>query len=74
VTSEPEPQHVTEARRVIREWELRNGHATYVDCIVGRWADYQAACDDCDWRGTERVIRQAAQVDASVHSRQTRPT
>lgn len=81
-----EPAHVQEARRVIREWELRNGHDAYVVCLDGGWKGYQAACWDCDWRGPEHLhgVQQLgtersrshkgdARREAAQHRLETRP-
>lgn len=76
-----EPQHVQDARRVIREWELRDGHHVYVASIAG---GYRAACDTCDWRGemrlptkwaddTWRVSKRFARADAEAHRQATIP-
>lgn len=53
--SEPEPEHVQEARRVIREYELRNGHETCVACLGSGYVGYQARCWDCEWVGAEHL-------------------
>ena len=78
--SEPEPTHVQEARRIIREWELRNGHDSYAECLGGGHVGYQARCWDCGWRGPEhlrgdepmgtdesRAHKTNARLDASAH-------
>lgn len=81
-----EPAHVVEARRVIRDWELRNGHATYVECLDGGHRGYRAACSDCEWRGHEhlrgdelmgteasRAHKIHAKEEAWAHTCSTRP-
>jgi len=84
--TEPEPQHVQDARQVIREWQQRNGHDSYVDCLGSGWRGYQAACHDCGWRGPEhlrgdeemgtdesRVHKSNARQDAAHHRVATMP-
>lgn len=82
-----EPAEVKAARQTIREWELRDGHTSYVDCLDGGYRGYQAACWDCDWRGPEhlrtpgedmntphsRSHKIAAKQDAAEHRRLTTP-
>ena len=81
-----EPLSVREARRKIAEWEARNGHDSYVDCLNGGFKGYQAACWDCDWRGPEhlrgdeemdtpesRAHKRNARADAADHQLATRP-
>lgn len=43
------------ARATIRAWEARFGHDSYVDCLDGGYAGYQARCWDCDWEGPEHL-------------------
>lgn len=84
-----EPTQVQEARRIIREWELRDGHGAYVAPLDGGWRGYQAGCWDCDWRGPEhlhgpearampgtaegRAHKRLAQQEAAAHREATRP-
>lgn len=85
MNDELEPAHVQEARRVIREWEQRDGHDAYVECLDGGFAGYQAVCSDCDWKGDEhlrgaeeigtdesRAHKIAARHEAAAHRRDTR--
>jgi hypothetical protein len=80
------PAEVAEARRVLRAWELRNGHASYVECLDGGYRGYQARCWDCDWQGPEhlrgsetigtpdsRVHKREARADAAAHQGDTTP-
>jgi hypothetical protein len=82
-----EPPEVQEARRLIREWELRHGHDSYVDPLHSGLDGYQAACWDCDWRGPEhlrgdeemgtpesRRHKALARKEAAQHREATRPT
>lgn len=81
-----EPLSVREARRKIAEWEARNGHDSYVDCLNGGYKGYQTACWDCDWRGPEhlrgdeemdtpesRAHKRNARADAADHRQATQP-
>lgn len=76
-----------EARRTIRRWELRNGHASFANPLDGGYRGYQAQCWDCDWQGTEylrgdeemgteesRVHKRNAVREARQHARDTKPT
>lgn len=81
-----EPQHVQDARQLLRDWRLRNGHESYADCLDGGYRGYQAACWDCDWRGTvylrgdeemgteeSRAHKRNARREAAEHQRDTLP-
>ncbi len=81
-----EPEHVREARHVLREWELRDGHAAYAFPLGGGYRGYQARCHDCDWCGTEflrgdeemgtdesRRHKRNARAEAEQHRTATRP-
>lgn len=81
-----EPEAVREAREVLREWELRDGHDAYANTLEGGWRGYQAACWDCDWTGPEylrgdeqmgtpesRVHKNNARRDAAQHREDTKP-
>lgn len=81
-----EPIEVRVARETIRRWELRNGHASYVECLDGGHQGYQARCGDCDWTGTEhlrgdeplgttksRSHKILARIEAGEHQRATAP-
>jgi hypothetical protein len=80
-----EPEEVSEARAVVKAWEQRFGHDSYVDCLDGGYKGYQARCWDCDWAGPEhlrgdeqmgtpesRAHKQQAKEDAAGHQIDTR--
>lgn len=81
-----DPEPVREARRILREWELRHGHDSYVNPLNGGCRGYQARCWDCDWTGPEhlrgdeqmgtpesRVHKNRVRAEAAQHRRDTRP-
>lgn len=81
-----EPPNVQEARRVLREWELRDGHHAYAEPLDGGWRGYQGRCWDCDWHGPEylrgdeemgteesRQHKENAHRDAARHRAETKP-
>lgn len=84
--TEPEPEHVQEARRIIREYELRDGHGAYAAALDGGYRGYQAWCHDCDWEGSvflrgdeemgteaSRAHKRNAQAEAEAHRLATKP-
>jgi hypothetical protein len=81
-----EPQIVRDARHIIRQWELRDGHDAYAEPLGGGYRGYQGACHDCDWRGAEylrgdeelgteasRAHKRDAQREAEEHRQATLP-
>jgi hypothetical protein len=86
VITASEPPEVRDARRVLRAWELRSGHASYVECLDGGYRGYQARCWDCEWQGPEHLRgdeqlgspescahKRNARADAAAHQTATRP-
>lgn len=81
-----EPPEVVEARALIKRWKQRHGHDSYVYCIGGGHAGYQARCWNCDWEGAEyprgdeplgtpgsRAHKANARRDARQHQEDTKP-
>ncbi len=75
-----------EARRVIRLYELRDGHAAYAMPLGGGYRGYQGRCHDCQWEGAEhlrgdeemgteasREHKRNARAEAEAHRKQTIP-
>lgn len=81
-----EPPEVVEARALIKRWELRHGHDSYIECLDGGYKGYQARCWNCGWTGPEyfrgdeqigtpesRAHKQNARRDAWQHQTDTKP-